>query len=198
MAKGAHYRVKLRRIREGKTNYWKRLALLKSGKPRLVIRVFNNSIIVQVVLPGEKGDIVVASSHSRELLRMGYKGHPANTPAGYLLGYLIAKKAREKGVEEAVADIGFHTPVKGSIVFAVIKGAVDGGLDVPHSEEILPSEERVKGEHIASYARELREKDGNLYERQFGGYLKRGLQPEDLPSHVEELLKRIEKGELIA
>jgi len=191
MATGPNYRVKLRRIREGKTSYRKRLALLKSGKPRLVVRVFNNSIVVQLIVPGEKGDVVLAQANSRELIRLGWKGHPANTPAGYLLGLLIAKKAREKGIEEAVLDIGFHTPVHGSTVFAVLKGALDGGLHVPHSDVALPSEERVKGVHISTYAKLLKESNPEKYKRQFSGYLRRGLAPEDLPSHVEEMAQKV-------
>ncbi len=191
MATGANYRVKLRRIREKKTNYKKRIALIKSGKPRLVVRVFNNSIIVQIIAFDEKGDRVLAQANSRELVRMGWKGHPANTPAGYLLGLLIAKKAKEKGITEAVLDIGFHTPVHGSTVFAVLKGALEGGLKVPHSEDALPSEERVKGVHIAEYAKALKSSDEEKYRKQFGGYLKRGLEPENLPQHVEEMIKKV-------
>ncbi len=193
MATGPNYRVKLRRIREKKTNYPKRIALLKSGKPRLVVRVYNNSIVVQIIAPGEKGDRVLVQANSRELIKMGWKGHPANTPAGYLLGLLVAKRAREKGLKEAVLDIGFHTPVHGSTVFAVLKGALDGGLEVPHGEEALPSEERIKGLHISNYAKLLKESDPEKYKRQFSGYLKRGLAPEDLPSHVEEM-----KGKVMA
>ncbi|NPA86844.1 MAG: 50S ribosomal protein L18 [Candidatus Diapherotrites archaeon] len=191
MATGANYRVPLRRIRERKTNYWKRIALIKSGLPRLIVRVFNNSIVVQLAEFDEKGDRIIAQANSRELVKMGWKGHPANTPAGYLLGRLIAKRALEKGVKKAVLDIGFHTPVHGSTIFAVLKGAIDGGLEIPHSEEALPSEERVRGEHIATYARALKEQSPEKYERQFGGYLKRGLNPEDLPSHFDEMLQKV-------
>ena len=45
-------------------------------------------------------------------------------------------------------DIGLATPKKGSKVFASLKGMVDSGLDIPHNEKILPSEERIRGEHI--------------------------------------------------
>jgi len=51
------------------------------------------------------------------------------------------------------------TPVKGSRVFAALKGAVDAGLKVPHSESILPDESRIKGEHIAAYAKSLDEEE---------------------------------------
>lgn len=193
MATGPNYRVRLRRIREKKTNYPKRITLLKSGKPRLVVRVFNNSIVAQIAVFDEKGDRIEASANSRELVRLGWKGHPANTPAGYLIGLLLGKKALAKGIREAVLDIGFHTPVHGSIVFAVLKGSLDAGLDIPHSEESLPSEDRIKGRHIAEYAKTLKESSPEKYKVQFAGYLKRGLEPEELPKHVEEMEKKVMK-----
>ncbi|NJE25457.1 50S ribosomal protein L18 [Thermococcus sp. MV5] len=192
MAHGPRYRVPFRRRREGKTNYHKRLALLKSGKPRLVVRKTLNHHIAQIVLYGPEGDKTVVSAHTRELMRdFGWKGHGGNTPSAYLLGLLIGYKALEKGIEEAILDIGLHPPTKGSSIFAVLKGAVDAGLNVPHSEEIYPGEDRVNGEHIATYAKMLKEEDEEKYRKQFGGYLVKGLEPEKLPEHFEEVKARI-------
>jgi large subunit ribosomal protein L18 len=39
----------------------------------------------------------------------------------------------------------------------------------------------------------LRERDRERYERLFSQYLKRGLKPEDLPGHFEEVLSKIKK-----
>ncbi len=175
---------KLKRIREGKTNYWKRLALLKSGKPRLVIRKGHNSFLAQVVVSKEGKDVTVASACSRDLVKLGYRGHPGNTPAGYLVGRLIAKRALEKGIKEAVLDI----KSKGSSIFAVLKGALDGGLNVPHSPEILPPEERVMGEHIARYAEGLSEEERK---KRFSLYYKKGLDPLKLPEHVKEVMEAV-------
>ena len=61
MAHGAKYRVPFRRRREGKTDYRKRLKLLLSRKPRLVVRKSLNNIIAQIVEYDEKGDRVVVS-----------------------------------------------------------------------------------------------------------------------------------------
>lgn len=191
MAHGPRYRVKFRRIREGKTRYSKRLKLVKSGKPRMVVRRFANNIVVQIVEFQPEGDRTVASATSADLKRLGWRGHGGNIPAAYLVGYLAAKRAIAKGVNEAVLDIGFATPVRGSIPFAALKGAVDAGLDVPHSEEAFPSEDRIRGEHIASYAETLKKNDPERYKRQFGAYLKKGLNPEDLPKHFEEILAKV-------
>jgi large subunit ribosomal protein L18 len=61
---------------------------------------------------------------------------------------LAGKKALSAGVSSAVLDIGLAAPTKGSRVFATLKGMVDAGLDIPYSEDVVPSEERIRGEHI--------------------------------------------------
>ena len=197
MARGPRYRVPFRRRREGKTNYHKRLKLLKSKKPRLVVRKTLNHHIAQIIVYDPKGDRTIVSAHTRELIRdYGWKGHTGNTPSAYLLGLLIGYKAKQAGIEEAILDIGLHPPTRGSSVFAVLKGAVDAGLNVPHSEEIFPEDYRIRGEHVAEYAKALKEEDEAAYRRQFGGYLVRGLEPEKLPEHFEEVkAKIIEKFE---
>ncbi|AEA46977.1 50S ribosomal protein L18 [Archaeoglobus veneficus] len=183
MARGPRYRVKFRRRREGKTNYKKRLKLLLSRKPRLVVRVTNKRIIAQVVEYSPEGDRVIAAADSSMLPQFGWKGDLNNTPAAYLTGLLIAKKALSKGVSEAVLDIGLHAPTRGSRVFAVLRGAVEGGLDVPHSPEVFPDDSRIMGEHIAAYYEEAPEK--------FAEYERRGLKPSDLPAHVDEIKSKI-------
>ena len=75
-----------------------------------------------------------------------------------------------------------------------MKGAVDAGVKIPHSEEILPGEDRIRCEHVAEWAKRLKEESPEVYERQFSRYLKRGLPPEDLPSHFEEVLSRIKEA----
>ncbi len=149
MARNAIYRVKMRRRREGKTNYRKRLAYLKSGKPRAVVRKTLRYVIVQIVEYHDDGDKILVGVNSSHLKKYGWKGSFKNTPAAYLTGYLAGKLALKKGIEEAVLDIGLQSPVKGSRVFAALKGMVDAGLYVSHSEEVYPSEDRIKGEHIS-------------------------------------------------
>ncbi|MHA1607641.1 MAG: 50S ribosomal protein L18 [Candidatus Freyarchaeota archaeon] len=191
MARGARYRVPFRRRREGKTNYRLRRKLILSKLPRVVVRGSLNNITVQLIEPSFGGDKVLFSAHSRELMKKyGWKGHCGNLPAAYLTGLLLALKAKGK-VKRAVLDIGLHTPVRGSRVFAALKGVLDGGLDVPHGEEILPSEERISGGHIAKYARYLLELDPTIYARQFSAQIKRGVRPEDMPKHFNEVKKAI-------
>ena len=143
--------IRFRRKREGKTNYNKRLRLLLSSKPRLVVRPSLKGMTVQVITAEKIGDRVLAASHSNELKKLGWKFNCGNTPSAYLTGLITAKKAIKKGIKEAILDIGLRKPVKGGRIFACLKGTVDAGLKVPFSENILPSQERIKGEHIIKY-----------------------------------------------
>lgn len=142
------YLMPFKRRREKKTNYKKRLALIKSGKVRLVIRKSLSNISVQFINFDAKGDQTIASALSTELKKFGWK-RTGNLPAAYLTGFLAGKKAKDKKIEEAILDSGLQTLTKGSRLYAALKGVLDAGIKVPHSNEILPSEDRIKGKHIS-------------------------------------------------
>ncbi|EHQ36788.1 50S ribosomal protein L18 [Methanoplanus limicola] len=161
MATGPRYFVAFRRRREGKTDYYKRSKLVVSGKPRMVVRITNRQVICQLVEAGLEGDRTLVAAYSGELEKFGYKGYSGNTPAAYLTGMLFAVKAFNAGYEEAILDIGLHRATYGAKVFAALKGAVAAGLNIPHGEEILPDDDRVKGAHIVAYQPE---KAGDLKE----------------------------------
>ena len=165
------YKMPFKRRREGKTNYQKRLQLLKSGEPRLVVRKSLNYIIAQLTEFNGKGDKILATVTSKELKKIGWTFACDNLPAAYLTGLLIGKKSLDKKITDAVLDSGLHTSVKGSRVYAVAKGAKDAGLNVPVNEEILPSEERIKGEHIAASEKfkNLPSEFGKIKEKIIGG-----------------------------
>ncbi len=165
--------------------------MIKSGKPRLVIRKTNYRIIAHITTATPIGDITHVWASSDELRGFGWKASLKCTPAAYLTGLLIGLKAQLKGIREAIIDIGLHRPVPAARVFAVLKGALDAGLEIPHGEEVLPDESRVRGEHIASYAKMLKEQNPDLFKMRFSQYLKTGLDPEDLPKHFEEVKERM-------
>jgi len=137
------------RRNKGITNYRKRLALLKSGIPRAVVRFSNAKVIVQIIEFSIKGDNVLASASSVDVAGMGWKGSKTNIPAAYLSGMLAAKKALKAGIDSAVLDIGRITPTAGGRAFATLKGLVDGGLNIPHSDNLFPSDDRINGSHIS-------------------------------------------------
>ncbi|MFY9749274.1 MAG: 50S ribosomal protein L18 [Methanoregula sp.] len=151
MATGPRYFVAFRRRREGRTDYYQRTKLVVADAPRMVVRRTNRHIIVQLVNAEMDGDKTIVSANSAELEKYGYTGATANTPAAYLTGMLFAAKAKKAGQNRAILDIGLNRATPGARVFAALKGAVDAGLEIPYGEEIIPSEERLKGEHIAAY-----------------------------------------------
>ena len=150
MAHGPRYAVKFRRRREGKTDYRRRLALLKGGKTRLVVRRTNTRTIVQFVDYHTGGDVVRAQAVSSELKKYGWTSAHPNTPSSYLVGLLAGKRAAQAGVEEAVLDLGLAQAVTGGGLFAALKGAIDGGVEVPHGDDVMPDEDRLKGAHLKS------------------------------------------------
>ncbi|MEA3254511.1 MAG: 50S ribosomal protein L18 [Candidatus Altiarchaeota archaeon] len=191
MAKGAGYVVQYRRKREGKTNYKKRLNLLKSRKPRLVIRHSNKRVITQIIDYGKEGDIVIASADSGELMKYGWKFSTNNLPAAYLTGFLCTKRGIYKGSKEATLDIGLHPPIKGSRIYSALKGAIDSGLDVPKDDSVFKDEKRIAGNHVADYASTL---DKKIYEKRFSGYVKAGVDPKDITKSFREVKDEIEKS----
>jgi large subunit ribosomal protein L18 len=191
MAKGSGYCVPYRRRREGKTDYRARKALVLSGKPRVVIRGTLNNVIAQIVVAKPEGDKTLVSAHSRELAKeYGWKASRGNLPAAYLTGLLCGARAKAKGIEQVVADIGLHSPSKGARVFATLKGVLDAGISVPHSEEKLPDEERIKGKHVVNYAKDL-SSDPEQYQARFSKYLEKKASPEALTDSFEEAKKSI-------
>ena len=134
---------------------------------------------------------MIASAHSSELRKKyGWLGSLKNLPAAYLTGLLCGFKALNKGVKKAILDIGLHSPSKGARVFAVLKGCVDAGVEIPHSEEILPDENRIKGQHISDYASML-SSTPEIYSKRFSDYLSRGLPPEEIVKHFSTVLENI-------
>lgn len=184
------FNVPMRRKREGKTDYRKRLKLLLSHKPRLVVRPSLKNITAQIIEYHQEGDKVIVSSNSSELEKFGWVFSKSNVPAAYLTGLLAGIRAISKGIKKAILDVGLHTPTKGSKIFACLKGAADAGLEVPFSKDILPSEERIKGKHIIAYV-ELLKKDGKKYEKQFPECIKKDIDISQLPKIFDEAKNRI-------
>lgn len=195
MAKGPRYRVPYRRRREKKTDYAARRVLATADRPRVVVRVSSKNILVQVVRSAIEGDYVVAQTSSKELKKSyGWVASGKNVPAAYLLGLLAGKKAKAAGVEHAILDMGLKRATAGNKVFAVVKGALDAGLDVPCDSDIIPPPERINGSVIAEYAEQM--EDPLEYETRFSVYLRRGLRPEAIQGHFEEVKARIEENKI--
>lgn len=183
------YTSTLRRIRERKTNYRKREKLLIGKKDFVTVNVSDQNVSAQLIRPDLLGDKVMASVHSNELLSYGWKGSRKNIPSCYLVGLLLGKKCIQKKITRAILYIGKrHFTTK---IAACLKGLSEAGLEMPFSEDIIPSEERIQGNHIAEYAKKIKTND-DLYKSRFSSNLGLGLDPEKYPSHFSEVKGRIE------
>jgi len=151
MARSSPQRNRFRRRKNGETDYRRRLKLLRSGVARAVVRVSNTRTTCQIVNWESDGDKVELTSTGDDLVsRFGWpeSNSRKNLPASYLVGYALGKSALAAGHDEAVLDIGLAASSTGSRVFAALKGMIDAGLEIPHGDSILPSDERLSGAHI--------------------------------------------------
>ncbi len=142
----------MKRRREGVTNYHKRLKLLMSGLPRLVVRPSNKGMTVQLVNYSEGGDVVIATVTEKSLKKLGLEVDGNSVPVSYLVGYALGLKCKKKKVKNAILDSGRYNIIKGGRISAVLKGVVDGGVKVPHEASVFPKKDRLNGKHLKNGA----------------------------------------------
>lgn len=141
-----------RRRKEYKTDYLKRIKLLKSDSPRVVFKKTNKYIIAQYVKSKEAQDKVEMGITSKILIKYGWSkefgGSLKSIPASYLTGLLIGKKILEKKLEKPIADFGMMRVLHKNRAFAFLKGLKDSGIEIECKEEFFPNEDRIKGKHL--------------------------------------------------
>ena len=192
MTKNKIKTIPLRRKREGRTDYRKRMLLLKSKKERIVIRKFSGNMIIQIITYNPNGDKVLITTSTKELKKYGWELNKGNIPSAYLAGYLCGIKAKKKKINEAIVDIGLQTPKKNGKIFAAVKGAIEAGLKINCPEEALPSIERINGKHIQDYFSLLSEnKKENL--KQFSNYSKNKIEIKDINNLIKNTKQNIDK-----
>ncbi|MBT4870615.1 MAG: 50S ribosomal protein L18 [Candidatus Diapherotrites archaeon] len=183
MSKDKTFETKFRRRQQGKTDYVKRLAYVRSKKVRIVVRKTSTQIIAHAVKYNPVGDETLAAVTSKDLTKYGFYG-TNNTPSAYLVGYLLGKKLNGK-VEEAMSDIGRRNPSHGGVVFACLQGVVDSGINLPLSNKAVPSEDRISGKILDNYAKDNADK--------FSQYTKAGITPGEIEKAFEKAKSEIEK-----
>jgi len=145
-------KVTKRRRREAKTDYAKRIKLLKSNSPRIVFRKTNKYLISQYIVNKEAQDEIKLGANSKELLKFGwpkeFSGSLKSVSAAYLFGLLTSKKIKEKSLEKPIIDFGMIKMIHKTKTYAFLKGLKDGGLDIDCENKFCPNESRLKGEHM--------------------------------------------------
>eukprot|EP00899_Mesostigma_viride_P008826 jgi/Mesvir1/17945/Mv12994-RA.2 len=182
------YRARLRLVSQDKNKYG-------THKYRMIVRFTNKDIICQIAYATIAGDVVVSAAYAHELERYGLKVGLTNYAAAYCTGLLLARRTLQKfgldsiyegntedatlgedyNVEEvegekrpfmALLDVGLVRTTTGNRVFGAMKGAIDGGLDIPHGEKRFPGYNKeggldadvhrnyIFGQHVADYLKE--------------------------------------------
>jgi len=207
------YRARKRLVSQDKNKY-------NSPRYRFVVRFTNKDVITQITYAKMTGDFVMSAAYSHELPRYGIPAGLTNYAAAYSTGLLLARRVLSKlgladkykgntevtgadyNVEEledgphpfrALLDVGLRRTTTGSKVFAALKGATDGGLDIPHSEKrfvgyddegkALNAEvlrKHIFAGHVAEYMKKLHGEDPTKYEKHFSQYIKAGIKPDGL------------------
>lgn len=197
----------------------------------LVVRITNRDVIAQVIYSKIDGDHVRAAAYAHELPGFGLKVGLTNYAACYATGLLLARRLLKSlkldtayvgqetadgelyEVEEneegpapfrAYLDIGLARATTGARVFGVLKGAVDGGLDVPHNEKRFPGYDNdskeydadmhrsmIYAQHVKEYMEHLLEQDEDMYNKQFANYVANDIDPENIEEQIEAVHKAI-------
>lgn len=114
----------------------------------------------------------------------------------------------ERNAFRCYLDVGLARTTTGARVFGALKGAVDGGLDIPLKGTRFPGSKVVEDEdddgtdpethrkyifggHVAEYMSKLKEEEPEKYEKQFAAYVKAGVGPDDLEDLYNEVHKKI-------
>eukprot|EP00262_Sarcandra_glabra_P019000 TRINITY_DN6_c0_g1_i1.p1 TRINITY_DN6_c0_g1~~TRINITY_DN6_c0_g1_i1.p1 ORF type:complete len:300 (+),score=70.42 TRINITY_DN6_c0_g1_i1:86-985(+) len=213
------YRARIRLINQDKNKY-------NTPKYRFVIRFTNKDITAQIISATIAGDMVLAAAYAHELPRYGLEVGLTNYAAAYCTGLLLARRVLktlemdneyEGNVEatgedfsvepaesrrpfRALLDVGLVRTTTGNRVFGALKGALDGGLDIPHSEKRFAGFKKddkqldaevhrkyIFGGHIAAYMGTLMEDEPEKYQSHFSEYIKRGIEPDG----IEDLYKKV-------
>lgn len=145
-------RSQKRRRKENKTDYLKRLKLLKSERARIVFRRTNRYIISEYIKSEDAQDKIIFGFDSRKLNDYGWdkkaQGSLKSITASYLTGYLTGKTVIKQKLEMPILDAGMNRAIHKNKIYAFLKGLIDAGIKIECKKEFFPEEERIKGEHL--------------------------------------------------
>ncbi|KAL3311763.1 60S ribosomal protein L5 [Cichlidogyrus casuarinus] len=212
---------------------WQDKNKYNTPKYRLVVRITNTDIVSQIIFARIDGDKVLCSAYSHELKKYGIPVGLTNYPAAYCTGLLLARRVLKhfkldtmyKGLEKAdgsefsverednekgpftcYLDVGLACTTTGAKLFGVMKGAIDGGLSIPHSSSRFPGfdkeskqydaaahRDRIFGKNIAEYMEALHKDNPDGYKKQFSAYIKAGISAEKIAAMYTKAHAEIRK-----
>lgn len=141
-----------RRKREGRTDYAKRIKLLKGNAPRIIFRKTNKYIIAQYATSKAAQDKIEIGITSKNLKKYGWPDEFDNSlksiPASYLTGLLIGKEITKNKLKTPIVDFGMIRAIRKNRTFAFLKGLIDSGIKIECDKEFFPEEDRLNGKNM--------------------------------------------------
>jgi len=205
-----------------------------SPKYRLVVRFTNRDIIAQVFFADLTHDVCVAAAYAHELPAYGIKVGLKNYASAYATGLLLARRVNTKfnlayegkleadgeafivtaedggnAPFKALLDVGLKRTTTGCRVFGALKGACDGGLNVPHNDRRFPGTKKdakdfkpspeihrkyIFGGHVSEYMTKLKEEDEEEYNRQFSKFVSEGIDADSIEGLYKEAHSKIREN----
>ncbi|GAX14492.1 large subunit ribosomal protein L5e [Fistulifera solaris] len=118
--------------------------------------------------------------------------------------YYVDEVDDDKKPFRCFLDVGCRTTSTGCRIFGALKGAADGGLDIPHSEKRFPGydrdtkeydadmhRERIFGGHVSEYMEYLEEEDNAKYQSHFKSFLENDIAGDGLEELYEGVHEKI-------
>jgi len=223
------YRARRKMVRQDKNKY-------NNRKYRLVVRFTSRKVICQIMYATIRGDMVVEQAASTELSKFGVPVGLKNYAAAYCTGLLIARRMLKKfgldqtfkGKEEldgedyhveeedceqrplkVILDVGLQTTCVGHRMWGALKGAVDGGLHIPHNNKLFPGykpaedkgaeaeydaeahKEKIFGSHVKEYMEMMQEEDPTKYEAHFAKFIENSIDADKVEDMYTEAHSKI-------
>mmetsp|Transcript_76106 Transcript_76106/g.166080 ORF Transcript_76106/g.166080 Transcript_76106/m.166080 type:complete len:316 (-) Transcript_76106:108-1055(-) len=225
------YFARRKMVRQDKNKY-------NAKKYRLIVRFTNRKVICQIAYATIRGDMVVCQATSSELTKYGIPAGHKNYAAAYATGLLVARRVlKQFGLDEKFAgkeeldgedyhvedeeteqrpfkcilDVGLQTTTVGHRMWGALKGAVDGGLHIPHSNRKFPGykpaeekgqdpeydaeahKEKLFGMHVKEYMETMAEEDPTKYEAHFSKYIEADIDADKMEDMYTEAFDKIKE-----
>jgi large subunit ribosomal protein L5e len=225
------YKARRKMIRQDKNKY-------NNRKYRIVVRFTNRKVICQILYATIRGDMVVEQATSTELPKFGVPVGHKNYAAAYCTGLIVARRMLKKfGLDETfkgkeeidgedyhveeeeeegdkrplkvILDVGLQTTCVGHRMWGALKGAVDGGLHIPHSNKLFPGfkpaedkgaeaeydaeahKEKIFSSNVKEYMEMMQEEDPTKYEAHFSKYIEHGIDADGIEDMYSEAHSKI-------
>jgi len=223
------YKARRKMVRQDKCKF-------NNKKYRLIVRITNRKVICQIAYATIRGDMVISAATSTELTKYGIPCGHKNYAAAYATGLLVARRTLKKlgldetikGKEEidgedyhveeeetdqrpfkAILDVGIRRTCVGARMWGALKGAVDGGLHIPHNNKNFPGykapeekgaeseydaeahKAKIFGEHVKEYMEMMQEEDSTKYEAHFAKYIENDIDAEKMEDMYTEAHTKI-------